>query len=372
VALPAASSRTYDYTPARHQAQVAAGANVVDFTYDNSGRLSEAERQTSTSTHTTPFLYDGRSFLRHAGDLAATGTVQPRYDSAGLLHGLLRQPSGSDPEVLYLVLSFAGRPVAQVALEAGQAERWWYFTTDHLGTPLVATDPSGAELWHNRFEPFGRDMDSGLPWSALANEIFLRFPGQWEDTSWQQATLGAEVYYNVYRWYQVATSRYIRPDPVKLLAGANNWLYEPNVYAYVSNNPTQLIDPLGLYGTNDCSYYDERCEECGGDYYCFWAPLACEDVFPKEPDPDPNTENDYEGWVRCTRKCLQDCDAAEYERRKQCNPDPCDQYGPTNPDPTTSGFGKHTRCHQICYSSCYFWGTWGGGDPAPAMPFEDQ
>ena len=71
-----------------------------------------------------------------------------------------------------------------------------------------------------------------------------------------------------HRWYQPQAGRYTKPDPIKQELGANNWLYEPNVYGYVSNNPLRLIDPLGLYGTNACSYYTKRCEECGGRYYC--------------------------------------------------------------------------------------------------------
>lgn len=148
-----------------------------------------------------------------------------------------------------------------------------------------------------------------------------------------------------HRWYQPGTGRYSRPDPIKSLGGMNNWLYEPNVYVYVSNNPTQLIDPLGLYGTNDCSYYTKRCEECGGGYYCKLAPRAC-DLFLKYPDPDPAADNDFE-----------------------CTPDACS--GP-EPDPATDEFGdeSHTDCHVKCYSFCHFWATWGEGDPGMQPEFK--
>jgi RHS repeat-associated protein len=75
---------------------------------------------------------------------------------------------------------------------------------------------------------------------ALANDVFLRFPGQWEDDVWQQATLGSELYYNVHRWYQPQTGRYTRADPLRPydLGG--------NSYAYASANPIGSFDPLGL------------------------------------------------------------------------------------------------------------------------------
>lgn len=41
------------------------------------------------------------------------------------------------------------------------------------------------------------------------------------------------------RWYDSSTQRFISRDPIGLAAGAN-------LYAYVSNNPTTRIDPLGL------------------------------------------------------------------------------------------------------------------------------
>jgi hypothetical protein len=33
-----------------------------------------------------------------------------------------------------------------------------------------------------------------------------------------------------------------------------------NPYAYVFHDPVNVIDPMGLYGTNDCSYYAQRCK----------------------------------------------------------------------------------------------------------------
>jgi len=31
--------------------------------------------------------------------------------------------------------------------------------------------------------------------------------------------------------------------------------------------------------------------------------------FPEFDDPDPSSDDDFEGVIRCTRQCLQDCDA---------------------------------------------------------------
>jgi len=227
-------TRDYLYTPAGHVDSVTAGANVVDFSWDDAGRLSQSDR----STDTAAFLYDGRGFLRQGGDAAGPGTVLPTYDSGGLLHCYQRQvPTGTtDYRVFYL----AGRPVGQVALESGQPERWWYFTTDHLGTPVVATDGSQDELWVNRFDPFGEDPFAGTSIGASEQEVFLRFPGQWDDPVWRDAMMGAEGYQNVYRWYTPGTGRYSKVDPVGITE------LDPHPYVYVNNRPLMLTDPLGL------------------------------------------------------------------------------------------------------------------------------
>jgi hypothetical protein len=74
--------------------------------------------------------------LCQAGDLATTGTVEPTYDSGCLLHALLRKDAAAATPRRYHVLYLAGRPVAQLAAETGQPDRWWYLTTDHLGVLL--------------------------------------------------------------------------------------------------------------------------------------------------------------------------------------------------------------------------------------------
>ncbi len=50
--------------------------------------------------------------------------------------------------------------MAQVAID-DTTETWTYLTTDHLGTPLIATDDGGALVWQGGFEPFGTDYQAG-------------------------------------------------------------------------------------------------------------------------------------------------------------------------------------------------------------------
>jgi RHS repeat-associated protein len=145
------------------------------------------------------------------------------------------------------------------------------------------------------------------------------------------------------RYYDPATGRFLTADPIGFDSG------DVNFYAYVLNNPDNSIDPFGLYGTNDCSYYAERCLEVGGKYYCEQAKYWCNKFFPKPDDPDPNRDDDFEGWYRCTRQCLQDCDAKDAEGEPEmCPVEPDDRKGPWDPR------SKSFDCHKKCYIDCRF------------------
>jgi hypothetical protein len=293
-------TRTYEYGDAGHVTGVTAGANEIAFGVADDGRMTTASR---TGGETALLTYDGRSFLAHStnelprlgpalvgieeifadgfesGDVCAwsdsigwdgpscpsgpqTFVAVPRYSSDGTLH-LLEH----DPEPSQLVLYLAGRPVALLTIDLQPTVV--YLTADHLGTPVLATDETGNAVWAGGFEPFGKDHQAGTSAGASENGVFLRFPGQWADPSWEDATLGGELYYNLHRWHETGTSRYTRPDPL----GIGGFGFAPvgrlsqhsllgirklspderpvergvvSVYAYASNNPLGFIDPLGL------------------------------------------------------------------------------------------------------------------------------
>ena len=261
VTLGIGGTRDYTWGAAGHLEEVAAGANVLDFGAAADGRLSGVDR--TAASETVGFAYDGRSFLRSAQETAGgTSSVEPLYDSAGLVHALRRRPSPSDPEELVVFLHLAGRPVAQVAIAGVGAETWTYLSTDHLGTPLLATDDAGAVMWDGGFEPFGTDYQQGTPAAAGENGIYLRLPGQWEDASWQNATSGAGMAYNVHRWYQPSTGRYNKPDPY-LMGPVDLDLLEEGQqppFAYTGSRPTVLVDPLGLLALpagTDCQNFND-------------------------------------------------------------------------------------------------------------------
>ncbi|HSU81013.1 MAG TPA: RHS repeat-associated core domain-containing protein, partial [Thermoanaerobaculia bacterium] len=133
----------------------------------------------------------------------------------------------------FYVFYFAGRPVAtldKVTQGATTTSTLRYLSTDHLGTPILLTSTTGAQVWQGGFEPFGTDFSS--------SPTILRFAGQWSDSTWN-GTKGYGTYYNVNRWYKDGRGRYISRDLVV-------WKTLPNPYIYALDDPLLYTDSLGL------------------------------------------------------------------------------------------------------------------------------
>jgi len=142
-----------------------------------------------------------------------------------------------------------------------------FLATDHLGSPACALAGDGSVTWSGGFEPFGRDWQHGTPEGALASGLFLRLPGQWDHPYWHRDLrsegFGADLFYNVHRWYEAGTGRYVSADPLKrnlagIGVGIRSFADLPE-YGYSFANPLRFADPLGL-----CS----SCDECpSGEWY---------------------------------------------------------------------------------------------------------
>ncbi len=116
-----------------------------------------------------------------------------------------------------------------------------YILSDHLGSPMAATDASGAILWERRTYPFGAGrVNTGI-------DIERRFTGQIYDVD-------AELFFYNARYMDLPTSGFISPDSI-----VPNPLdpRDHNRYSYVRNNPLKYTDPSG-----------NACVDTGSDYVC--------------------------------------------------------------------------------------------------------
>lgn len=238
------------------------------YVYDAERRLAEIRSDSAEElAAVTRLSYDGRGFLRSsllepqpAGAAASEAETVPSFSTDGLLHhkSTVTRPGARGPretpvrETETYVFRLGERPVAilEKSVETLPGEvpaassRLLYLTTDHLGTPVLATDAARQSVWKGGFEPFGADFSG-----AVDAGVFLRLPGQWQDPTW--AFAAEALSYNLHRWYHPELGRYSRPDPLGLLGGIHP-------FRYGRSNPVGFADPLGLAPKPDTG---EWCDE---------------------------------------------------------------------------------------------------------------
>jgi RHS repeat-associated protein len=197
---------------------------IANRTYSARNELLSVTDSTPAG-HTIAYGYDGRGIrVTRAESPVGTGTARSvfTYSPELSLLGVVRDDGPS-----YDIDWFGGRPVAQ---SGGAGLRYTF--TDHLGTPILQTDATGAIVWRAEYEPYGdvRQLRAGA-----ATEQPLRLPGQ----EVAMTSEGSEENYNIYRFYRSPWGRYSQVDPLGLQAGAN-------LYRYADESPITMADPLGL------------------------------------------------------------------------------------------------------------------------------
>jgi RHS repeat-associated protein len=121
------------------------------------------------------------------------------------------------------------------SLSPGAAEEVHHFHLDHLGSPRLITDGSGAKIAYHEYLPFGMEAtqpyqdDERLKFTGHERD-YLSFPGTSFDIDYMHA-----------RYYR--GPRFLSVDPVTGDPRApQSW----NGYAYVRGNPVSFVDPWGL------------------------------------------------------------------------------------------------------------------------------
>lgn len=97
----------------------------------------------------------------------------------------------------------------QVAKKNGGTEDLYDVHSDHLDTPRLLTDSTGAAVWRASYEAYGSaHLDPG----NTVSEFHIRFPGQYYDAE-------SGLHDNLHRYYDPSVGRYVSADPVGQLGG---------------------------------------------------------------------------------------------------------------------------------------------------------
>ena len=121
-----------------------------------------------------------------------------------------------------------------LALPAFSGEAVTYYHNDLLGSPVVATDPTGQVRWESAYEPHGARQQGTVDQLASAdNSRWYTDHVHDEETS---------LSYMQARYYDPEFGRFMAMDPLG---------FNPdnpasfNRYAYANNNPYSFVDPDG-------------------------------------------------------------------------------------------------------------------------------
>jgi RHS repeat-associated protein len=173
----------------------------------------------------------------------------------------------------------------------------YYLFHDRLGSYRTLTDSSGNVKGESDYYPFGAER---LILSTVTDD--LRFAGmEWDPERGLNHTL--------YRQYTPAQCRWESPDPVQ---GCVNFPQGQNLYAYVKDGPTNLVDPNGDQNCTDWENSADPCTCCAQDS-SFWSANSemccdeCDVCYPPSPGQPRSTLAMVYARLAACSKCVGEC-----------------------------------------------------------------
>ena len=117
----------------------------------------------------------------------------------------------------------------------------YFIHQDHLGsTRLLTGYPSPTTLECDDYYPYG-EANVNVNTYIATSDTTLKFTGDERDSE-------TNLDHSWFRQNSSTLGRWMSPDPAGLAAVDPTEPQSWNRYAYALNNPTNLIDPLGLFG----------------------------------------------------------------------------------------------------------------------------
>jgi RHS repeat-associated protein len=231
-------SYSYSYDGDGNRLTAQAGSNVLSFSYDALNQLTASPPMSTNAS----YEWDAKHQL--AAVNKGVQRTEYTYDGMGRRVGILSL--SNSVVITNRLFVFCGADICEERNSTGEVVKRFYrqgvqdetqapndvffYTHDHLGSIRELTGNTGAALSIFSYDPFGQR--SQLAGSAQAD---FAFAGQFYDNT-------TSLSMTLFRVYDTFTGRWLSRDPF--------WRAEvthgPGLYAYVNNDPINMIDPLGL------------------------------------------------------------------------------------------------------------------------------
>jgi RHS repeat-associated protein len=208
-------------------------------------------------THTFHTIYDGENKQVEVRDASDNVVGQYLYNGDGQRVKKIVPATG---EVTVFVHDAAGKQIAEYSTEvaSGSDAKVAYLTNDHLGSPRINTDQTGAVNARHDYHPFGEEISTQARSTSngyQGDSVKQKFTGKQRD-----AESGLD--YFEARYYSSNLGRFVNPDefaggPDELFdftddASDNPTFYADlsvpqslNKYQYTYNNPLNMTDDDG-------------------------------------------------------------------------------------------------------------------------------
>ncbi len=113
---------------------------------------------------------------------------------------------------------------------------------NQIGSTELLTDANGQVTQDWAYTAFGEPADLDGPGGPAVGQSRYGYAGDWgyeTNSKWPIANGEFPFLHVGYRWYDPDTGRFLQRDPIGVSGGLN-------VYTYVENGPSWMVDPHGL------------------------------------------------------------------------------------------------------------------------------